>query len=88
MRRIYRHALRGLPETMDGAPPLPIPAEMSTPHELLAEPDHAARHAGALRRSYRTFTPRFPKPPARPFSGMAASHHPERSSDRPAGINP
>ena len=38
MARIWRHAQRGLPETQDGVPPLPIRAEMPTLDELLNEP--------------------------------------------------
>jgi hypothetical protein len=38
MERIYRHARRALPETMDGIPPLPIQSKMPTLDELLAEP--------------------------------------------------
>ena len=35
--RIYRQALRALPETMDGQPPLPIRTAIPTLDELLAE---------------------------------------------------
>jgi hypothetical protein len=38
MARIWRHAQRGLPETQDGVPPLPIRAEVPTLDELLNEP--------------------------------------------------
>jgi Domain of unknown function DUF29 len=38
---LYRRALRLLPETMDGAPPLPVPAEGPTLEEMLAEPPDA-----------------------------------------------
>ena len=37
MARIWRHAQRGLPETQDGVPPLPIRAEVPTLDELLNE---------------------------------------------------
>jgi hypothetical protein len=37
MARIWRHAQRGLPETQDGVPPLPIQAEVPTLDELLNE---------------------------------------------------
>ncbi len=38
LARIYRRALRALPETSDGQPPLPVPAECSvTLDELLSE---------------------------------------------------
>jgi hypothetical protein len=39
MDRIYRHARRAMPETMDGTPPLPFPTELPTLDELLAEPE-------------------------------------------------
>ena len=35
--RIYRRALRAMPEAIEGLPPLPIEAEMPTLEELLAE---------------------------------------------------
>ena len=37
MARIWCHAQRGLPETQDGVPPLPIRAEVPTLDELLNE---------------------------------------------------
>jgi len=37
--RLYRQALRALPETIDGQPPLPIQTEMPTLHELLRDDD-------------------------------------------------
>jgi hypothetical protein len=37
MARIWSHAQRGLPETQDGVPPLPIRAEEPTLDELLNE---------------------------------------------------
>jgi hypothetical protein len=37
MARNWRHAQRGLPETQDGVPPLPIRAEVPTLDELLNE---------------------------------------------------
>jgi len=37
MARIWRHAQRGLPETQDGVPPLPIRVEVPTLDELLNE---------------------------------------------------
>ena len=38
LAQLYRRALRGLPETMDGRPPLPVPAECPyTLDELLSE---------------------------------------------------
>jgi Domain of unknown function DUF29 len=37
MQRIHGRALRGLPETLDGTPPLPIQSEMRTLDELLAD---------------------------------------------------
>jgi hypothetical protein len=37
MARLWRHALRGLPDTQDGLPPLPIQTEMPTLDELLSE---------------------------------------------------
>jgi hypothetical protein len=37
MARIWRHAQRGLPESQDGMPPLPIQSEMPTLDELLSE---------------------------------------------------
>lgn len=37
MQRLYRHARKALPETMDGIPPLPLPAELPTLDELLAD---------------------------------------------------
>ena len=37
MPKLYRRALRATPETMDGIAPLPIPAELPTLDELLAE---------------------------------------------------
>ena len=38
MARIYRRALRRLPETMDGQPPLPVPTVCPvTLDELLSE---------------------------------------------------
>jgi hypothetical protein len=39
MERIYRHARRALPETMDDVAPLPTPANMPTLDELLSEED-------------------------------------------------
>jgi hypothetical protein len=38
LQRIYRRALCGLPDTLDGTPPLPIQSEMPTLDELLSEP--------------------------------------------------
>ena len=38
MAKLYRRALRGLPESLDGTPPLPLPTELPTLLELLAEP--------------------------------------------------
>ena len=39
---LYRRALRGLPETIDGTPPLPVPRACPvTLDELLAEPPEA-----------------------------------------------
>jgi hypothetical protein len=39
MKRVYRRALAALPETLDGAPPLPVPPECPvTLDELLTEP--------------------------------------------------
>ena len=39
LARIYRRALRGLPDTLDGQPPLPVPPACPvTLEELLAEP--------------------------------------------------
>ncbi len=35
--RVYRQALRALPETMDGQPPLPVQSAIPTLDELLAE---------------------------------------------------
>ena len=43
MQRIYRNALRGLPETMDGAAPLQIPTEMPTLRDVTNV--RAPRHA-------------------------------------------
>jgi hypothetical protein len=37
MERIYRHARRGLPDTIEGQAPLPLPADMPTLDELLAD---------------------------------------------------
>jgi hypothetical protein len=38
LAQIYRRALRRMPETMDGQPPLPVPAVCpATLDELLAE---------------------------------------------------
>ncbi len=38
LERIYRRALRGLPDTIDGQPPLPVPSTCPlTLDELLAE---------------------------------------------------
>jgi hypothetical protein len=40
VEKLYREALRRVPETMDGTAPLPVPAVCPlTPDELLAEPD-------------------------------------------------
>ena len=40
MAKLYRDALRGMPETMDGVPPLPVPHECPVAlTELLADPD-------------------------------------------------
>jgi len=39
MEKLYRRALRATPETMDGTAPLPVPAELPTLDELLAEPE-------------------------------------------------
>jgi hypothetical protein len=37
--RLYRRALRGMPETIDGQPPLPVPETCPvTLDELLTEP--------------------------------------------------
>ena len=35
--RLYRQALRAMPETVDGQPPLPIQTELPTLDELLSE---------------------------------------------------
>jgi hypothetical protein len=37
MARIYRRAIRALPETIDEVPPLPLPTEWPTLDELLSE---------------------------------------------------
>lgn len=37
--RLYRQALRALPEAIDGQPPLPIQTEMPTLDELLSDDD-------------------------------------------------
>ena len=37
MQRIYQRAIRALPDTIDGQAPLPLPADMPTLDELLAD---------------------------------------------------
>jgi hypothetical protein len=37
MQRIYRRAMQGLPDTTDGQPPLPVPTNLPTLDELLAD---------------------------------------------------
>ena len=37
MARIHRHAIRGLPETLDGQAPLPVPTELPALDELLSD---------------------------------------------------
>lgn len=40
LARLYREAIRRLPETIDGQPPLPVPESCPvTLDELLAEPE-------------------------------------------------
>lgn len=38
IQRIYRRAMRAIPDTIDGLPPLPIQSEMPTLEQMLAEP--------------------------------------------------
>jgi len=37
MQRIYQRAIRALPDTIDGQAPLPMPADLPTLDELLAD---------------------------------------------------
>ena len=41
VQRIHRRAIRGLPEMLDGIPPLPLPGELPTLDELLSEDGEA-----------------------------------------------